>query len=543
MTPTVRQRLSWVWLVTLIVTALCRSANADSGWQSAQRPEHSIEPTNPVLPDSLENRSLIVAPESSVVSTTEASLAGLTNQLPMSRFSMETVSLEPEPAAQPSRYRSVSHGSFTSPRVVSGGTANIQTDDVYRDGGGIELIPKEVQDQQQFSLKISGRLQTRYSQFDDRGPFGNQSVNEFEMERVRLGVRGFVYDRWLRYNIGTDWDSDGLGGTVNSGGLLHAFTQVDLQKAVGIGWGDRMAIRAGIWQTNFGRQITESSKRLQFVDRSILSAVFSPGFNPGIGLLGEFTHDYRRVRYELALLNGLGTGSNRPRSGLDNNPAVTLRIAEDLIGVWERGESDNALSELPMLRVGVSSAFTQRTRRGGAGASDEFDNSPAQLLAPDVTAGQPFFAMDQLPGASERQYDLWMLGFDVSWKYCGWSLHAEYISRWISNVEFDSADDFGDFTHGYYVQGGYFVTEKVEIAARHAGVFSDGSGSASPIPGGYSNQFRETGAALNFYFREHNSKFQIDVFYYDGSPVNSSALNLVAGDVGTMIRAQYQLSF
>ncbi len=429
------------------------------------------------------------------------------------------------------------------PMYPAGGSGTNEEEDVYRDGGGIELIPDEVQDRQQFSLKVSGRLQSRFTQFDDRGPFGNPSIAEFEMERVRLGFRGFVYDRWLRYNIGTDWDSDGLGGITNNGGLLHAFTQVDLQKAVGIGWGDRTALRLGYWQTNFGRQISESSKRLQFVDRSIVSSVFNPGFNTGLALLGEFTHRYRRVRYELAVLNGLGTSTNRPRDGFDNKPAVVFRLTEDVIGAFQRGESDNALSAVPSMRVGISSAFTWRTRRGGAGSTDEFDDTPALLLAPDVANGRPFFAMDQLPGAAERQYDLWLLGADASWKYGGWSLHAEYIARWINRVRFASVDDFRDFTHGFYVQGGYFLTEKVEIAARHASIFSSGSGSASPIPGGYRNTFSEDGVAVNFYFRGHNSKLQFDAVYFSGAPVNSSALNIRAGDRGTMFRAQYQLAF
>lgn len=429
------------------------------------------------------------------------------------------------------------------PQVFSVGETSAEGEDVYRDGGGIELIADDEQDKRQFSLKISGRLQSRFTVFDDRGPFDNPSLAEFEMERVRLGFRGFVYDRWLRYNIGTDWDADGLGGIANNGGLLHAFTQVDLQKAVGIGWGDKTALRLGYWQTNFGRQITESSKRLQFVDRSIVSTVFNPGFNAGLGLIGEFTHLYRRVRYELALLNGLGTTTNRPRSGLDTNPAVTFRLTEDLIGQFESGESDNALSEFPSMRVGLSSAFTRRTRRSSVGSTDEFDGTPALLLAPDVAAGKPFFAMDELPGAAEREYDLWLLGTDISWKYCGWSVHAEYIARWINNVRFASADNFRDFTHGYYVQGGYFVTEKVEIVARHASVFAGGSGTASPIPGGYRNTFNEHGMGLNFYFRGHNSKLQFDALYFNGAPVNSSATNVRAGDRGTMIRAQYQLSF
>ncbi len=414
--------------------------------------------------------------------------------------------------------------------------------DIYEDHRGIVLVPEDQQDELGYSLIVNGRFQTRYTSFRDHGPFANPGANEFEMERVRLGFRGFVFAPYMQYNIGTDWDSDGAGGTAHDGGLLHAFVQFRLEKAVGLGWGNRTSLRLGIWRTNFGRQVTESSKRLQFVDRSLTSSVFNLGTNAGLALLGEFVHDYRPVRYELALLNGFGTASNSPRANLDTNLGVALRATETLIGDYHPGEGDNALSEFPSLRVGCSFAYTHRTRRGKDGAASEFDNPPAILLATDVPGGIPFFAMDQLRGA-EREYDLWVWGVEADWKRCGWSLHTEYLFRSIDSVRFASDHDFRDFTHGFYVQGGYFVTEKVELVARHSEVYANGGGTGSPIGADYNTSASATGGGVNFYFREHYAKFQIDAFYYNGAPITASSLNVIGGDQGIMLRAQYQLAF
>ncbi len=411
----------------------------------------------------------------------------------------------------------------------------------YDDGGGFVIV-SENDDSKNFSMTISGRLQARYTFFEDSGPFENRSSNDFEMERLRLGFRGLVYEDYLRYNIGTDWDSDGAGGTANDGSLLHAFVEFDLQKAVGFGFGEKTALRIGYARTNFGRQTAESSRRLQFVDRSLTSTIFNLGNNAGVALLGTFTHNYQPVRYELSLLNGFGTSSNTPRNELDNNLGVALRVTHGLIGEYDAGESDNQLRPFQALRVGGSLAYTHRTRRGKFGAEQEFDNTPTTLLAQDVGMGIPSFAMDQLMG-QERDYDLVLGGVEADWKHCGWSFHSEYLWRVIDNVEFVGTETFSDFTHGFYFQGGYFLTEKMEIVGRHSSVFSHGRGTGSPIGIDYKNSFNATGGGLNFYFREHNSKFQIDVFYFDGAPVSSSSLNVLAGDRGTMLRAQYQLAF
>jgi len=404
-------------------------------------------------------------------------------------------------------------------------------------GSGIELIPDNVSEDNNYSMRINGRLQVRYSYFDDRSPFANSSANEFELERIRLDARGFVFDEYLKYRFSSDWDSD--GNTV--AGLTNAYAQWDLQEALGIGWGDSTNLRVGYWRSRFGRQRSTSSRLMQFVDRSLTSTFFGIGRNVGVAVNGEFTHRYQPVNYEFALTSGFGTGTNSPRTDLDNNLAVVARINKTLRGEYRDDESDIGLDSINTLRIGASTAYTRRTRRGATGASEEFDSDPSSLILTDVTNGTPSFDMSDLSG--EEEYDLFLAGIEADWKHCGWSLHTEYILRSIQNVKFNGPEIFSDFTHGYYFQGGYFVTEKVELVARHSGLFAEGRGSGSPTGSDYQTSSFATGGGVNFYFRGNHSKLQMDAFYYDGAPINSSSMNLRAGDQGLMFRTQYQLSF
>ncbi|MEZ6104993.1 MAG: porin [Pirellulaceae bacterium] len=406
--------------------------------------------------------------------------------------------------------------------------------DTYDDLIGIEVLSAGG-DATPFSLNIGGRLQLRYGYLRDQSVFENPTLNQFDVARGRLGFRGHIFDSYVRYNIGTDWSP-------SNARLVNGFAEVDLQEGLGIGFGSSTRLRFGYWRTNFGRQAAESSQNLQFVDRSLASNVFNLGNNTGIGLLGGFTHWYRPVRYELALVNGFGTFGATDRDQLDRNLGVALRVTEELMGDYSSGESDNDLSPLAAIRVGASAAYTRRSRRGVGGSTGEFDNSPAFLLVDDPANGDAFFAMDQLRGA-ETDYDLLLGGLEADIKHAGWSLHAEYLCRWIDNVRFNTTHQFHDFTHGFYVQSGYFLTEKTELAARHSTIWANGFGDGSPINRDYRTTSNESGVGLNFYFRRHLSKLQFEAMYYDGVPINANSMNLLAGDRGLLFRAQYQVSF
>ena len=413
--------------------------------------------------------------------------------------------------------------------------------DVASDGrerNGIQLIPTDEQEKRNYSARFNGRVQGRYSYFHDRGPFNNEALNELEIERARLSIRGFIFDDYLAYRFSTDWDSDDR----TIGNLTNGWVQWDLQKAIGWGWGNKTNLRIGFWRTSFGRQRSESSRLLQFVDRSLTSTFFGIDRNMGIGLSGEFTHCYQPVVYQFVITNGLGSGTNSPRRDLDNNLGFVTRIHKTLIGDYEdESEADLGLASFHTLRIGFSTAYTRRSKQEITGARAEFDADPSVLIVTDVANGIPFFEMSDL--TDEEEYDLFLAGVELDWKHAGWSFHTEYLMRSIHNVRFSGPETFSDFTHGYYVQGGYFLTEKVEWVARHSGLFASGRGNGAPLGTDYDTTAYATGTGLNFYFRGNHSKLQMDAFYYDGAPFNSGSMNIRGGDQGVMFRTQYQLSF
>ncbi len=262
---------------------------------------------------------------------------------------------------------------------LSPGALSDQDNDIsFNDGGGVEIGLNTEKRQIPFSLFLNGRVQIRYSYLKDQSIFENSTLSEFELERARLGARGYAYEKFLRYDITADFDSD--GSSPGAASLITAITELRLDDALGIGWGNKSFLRAGYWRTNFGRQAAESSKRMQFVERSMVSTFFNLGSNTGVALRGELTALYKPARYEVALLNGFGTGSNRPRTGLDNQLGVSGRLYYDLVGSYTVGESDLRLSTAPAWRIGASLGATRRKRSGPDGAADEFDASPATLI-------------------------------------------------------------------------------------------------------------------------------------------------------------------
>lgn len=481
-----------------------------------------IGSSNVLTAQSDETKSILVSQKQTPDSATGSSTTSSSQQDPLSSNN----SLTPVPNL------------VSEPALSTRAQIDADTDLSYNDGGGLAILFDD--EEIPFSMIVNGRIQTRYSLLSDASRFQNPSLNEFELERARLGFRGYAYEKYLRYDLSFDFDSD--GGTGHSASLITAMSELRTDEALGIGWGDRLYLRAGFWRSNFGRQVAESSKRMQFVDRSLVASFFNIGSNTGIGVRGEFTYLYKPLRYEISFLNGLGVGNNTPRSGFDDQFALSYRSTFDLLGNYAAGEGDIRLSSVPTMRIGSSLAFTRRKRSGEEGSTDEFDASPANLMVEDIANNLPISFMDDLSGR-ERSYDLLLGGLEASYKHCGFSLHGEYFVRSIQNVEFLGTESFQDLTHGYYVQGGYFITEFVEVALRHGTLFAHGEGDGSPTGLPYTATANESAVGLNFYFRGDDSKLQFDVSKFDGAPLTSSSLNVRAGDSGWLLRAQYQLSF
>jgi hypothetical protein len=95
------------------------------------------------------------------------------------------------------------------------------------------------------------------------------------------------------------------------------------------------------------------------------------------------------------------------------------------------------------------------------------------------------------------------------------------------------------FDHGFMVQAGYFVVpEKLELASRGSRMVGD-----SWTLGEVDQCSDEVAGGMTWYVRGHNVKLALDVSHFNGAPIESSTLNTIAGDVGWLLRTQFQLMF
>lgn len=382
-----------------------------------------------------------------------------------------------------------------------------------------------------FLVRLNARIQARYTYFakdeqgeDDLGDPGNDNDESyFELERARIGLSGHFFDPRLLFRIEIDAETDGT----DKGGLTDtwlSFKQSDL-----------FTIGIGQFKPAFIREEFTSSSRLQRVERSLANEFFNIDRNIGVWAEGYFDSP-KRVYYNVAVTNGIDTVNQASGGGgsaqlVDQQPAFVGKLDFMLLGEDHRysyEQSDLRKLEKPLLVVGASGVYE--------------NYEPGQVDATTFisTEGQ-----------------VYGLGVDAIFKWKGISLSGEYMGRWYDQAgPVPPAPTFATrealFSHGYTVQGGFFVTPTIELTGRLSGIF----GNEGPEKG----NAVEVGPGINWFFaKSHNGKFQIDVAWMDISndlPSNTESLrlgpnaaftdttaNFSEGEQGLLTRVQMQLNF
>jgi hypothetical protein len=129
---------------------------------------------------------------------------------------------------------------------------------------------------------------------------------------------------------------------------------------------------------------------------------------------------------------------------------------------------------------------------------------------------------------------------DAEWKPAALDKLAVYggiLGVYTNNaVTATGTDDFFDW--GFVVQGGYMLTDKLEVFARYdyTGFDEDRN-----LP---NDSINEVGAGVNYYWFGQGAKLTLDVMWApDGVPANIPALGyLPSQDDQFVIRAQFQLA-
>lgn len=386
---------------------------------------------------------------------------------------------------------------------------------------GFRITPRDKKETP-FELKINGRLQFRWAAFSrDTDTFTNRlgtsdvvSRNDFEVERGRLELKGFILDPRVKFYFNLDADTDD-----NHEVIFHDFWfDYDIN--------DNTTFRVGKAKVPSSYEWLESSTTTRFSDRSLSTTYFRADRSVGAWLLGSTD---RLTYYQLAVTNGFNSTDLEPED-VDNNFAYTGLFYIDPWGDFGKGHSDLQFHVDPVVRVGSSFSFTNTNPLddGSPNLEQNFArvSDGAQLVAPNALA----------PGVTVNGFDQFALSAFMSGKWRGFSYNAEYYARWLQN--FDTVGGVDPvinelFDSGFYVDVGYFlVPGKFEL-----------NGRVSQIDGLFGDTW-EYAAGCNWYYNEsHKSKVTFDATVLEGNPVGSSSPNFEVGQDGILYRLQYQIAF
>ncbi len=297
-----------------------------------------------------------------------------------------------------------------------------------------------------FLLKVAGMLQIRHVyNSQDQSPTDDE-VGGFEASRIRYGFIGNVIDPTWKYVIWT--------GHSNAGGdlLLDAY----ITKTFDGGW----SVTAGQFKVPMWREWLVSEKSQQVVERSLLN-----------GLSGSYTQgikaDYKNDNIHLTLSFNDGLGNlNTTWSATDVDFAFTGRAEWLVDGQWaDYGDWMSSRGEEPVLVVGGAAHY----QKGENGTNTE---------TTDITR--------------------WTA--DLTWGLGGANVFVAVIG---DHQESDTTDID---RLGVMVQGGVFLTDKLEVFGRYEWadleVATDGQDDLGIVTLGG-----------NYYVQGHRVKISADIGY------------------------------
>lgn len=314
----------------------------------------------------------------------------------------------------------------------------------YKDGTTVETA--------HFDMKMNLLLQPNFSFTDyDQKSRREQGLKEigdetgFDVERARLKISGDALDHQFTYNLYHDFRADGGGSE-----LQDAWLQWNT---------DAGHLRVGQFNVAFSRQTQSEDFGQQFLDRSIVSQLFSPGREMGMlwhGNAGDTT-----LSYALGAYNGTIEGKN---SGPDNNTLLyNAAVAASTCGYGSR-DVEGDLRE---------------------------DNSTM-----DFTGGLAAYYEEK---AGLNQFGL---NGDLGMRWVGFSAQTEIFYQ--SNDNGDVAVDTDDT--GLYAQLGYMLDKSWEVAGRFGYINPDDSD-------GIDRDSQSYEAVINYFISGHRLKLQTGVLW------------------------------
>jgi phosphate-selective porin len=316
------------------------------------------------------------------------------------------------------------------------------------------------------SLTIGARAQFRWTVESREGFDGDEAgegvghedgpQSEFDVPRLRVSLSGGAFRPWLRYLF--QFDFSRTGGAEDSK-IKDAILEI---RPVGRSY----RIMVGQFKAPFGLQQITSSGRLQFVDRAITDAKFSPGREMG-AMFGGTTLS-RKVGYEFGVFNG--SGESTPQNNQSHLWAG--RVFFEPWGPYLPAEGSSDAGEGAILHVGAGVRGGKQIRgRTAPLVTESVDNQSA-----------------------------WNV--ELVYKHPRFYSTAEYF--WMTDEQENPNPGPNLDSRGFHLQASYMALPKVvEAGILWAEIRGD-----TDIDDAQVNELR---GVLNYYFQAHNLKLQADI--------------------------------
>lgn len=318
------------------------------------------------------------------------------------------------------------HAQYENPLIVS-----------TKKEKGIEILQKD----SLFSMQFQFRMQNRAGYLSRTEEDLTPESMEFRVRRLRMRLKGFVYNPKLTYYIqlsfsrgDMDWE-DPNASTYN--------TSPNIVRDAMIYYEPIKSLKFGFGQTKLpgNRQRVVSSGNLQFADRSIVNSTFT--LDRDFGFFGTFDKKYFSLKG--ALTSGEGRNSNKSNKGLNYTGRLELFPFGRFAKENDECEGDLARETTPKLAIcGGYNLNEDAVRQGGTLGNDLYE-----------------------------QVDMKNLHLDILFKYRGFAFYQEYCNREVSKAVTVSSKDvtktraiYNGF--GSLSQVSYLFKSNYEIAFRYA---------------------------------------------------------------------------
>lgn len=331
-----------------------------------------------------------------------------------------------------------------------------------------------------FSSTIRARVQIR----ETITHADEVDTNEINVKTVRLVTSGHILSPDLKYNVqfafgGNDFERD------SASPLFDAYLE-----HTGI---RDLNVRVGQFLVPFDRARTAREHTLQLIERQLAVRELTLDRDVGVMLSSSDLFGLGgRLGYSLFV--GGGEGRNR-FGGQEHGPLAVARLSVRPFGAFDDDqEGDLSRDAKPRLALGVAGGYNHQTNR---------QNS---TYGATLSLGR----VDYLHGAA-----------DLVFKVAGFSLSAEAVVRHADKDSLEgesggeAVQEWTRSGYGYFVQSGFMLTDRVEIAARWDQIFAE-RGTDPRFVQLVDTQGKQVGAGLTYYLNGYALKLQGDYAYAFG---------------------------